>query len=223
MKLLNSKYCFSFDFDNDSINELVCENPSIYNELIIELYSGFDEKCSTFVLSQNSELIEFDKYCEIIFNPFQVNVNNKKNLEKLYVKLLKAIDENGLYMEKISIITNIIEFINKLSFLSNCNINFVEDIDFRSFFKITDVKLEGNDDNFVESLCNYMKVSNELQGEKIYIFINLKSFITLEQIKELYKNAIYNKFKIVLLENVDRKLIESEIKIIIDRDGCIIA
>lgn len=222
MKLLNNEYNFSFDFDMNLINELICESPNIYNELIVALYNACNNNYSSFVLSNNSEIMDFTRNCEIIFNPFQIDINNKKNIDKLYLELSNTINEHDLYIDKNTLISSIIKYINKLSLLSDYNINFIEDIDFKNILKIANVKLESNESNLVESLYDYMNITNKLQGERIYIFINLKTFITLEQVAKLYKSVIYNKFKIVLFENFDRKTIENEKKIIIDNDGCII-
>lgn len=222
MKLLNNEYNFSFDFDMNLINELICESPNIYNELIVALYNACNNNYSSFVLSNNSEIMDFTRNCEIIFNPFQIDINNKKNIDKLYLELSNTINEHDLYIDKNALISSIIKYINKLSLLSDYNINFIEDIDFKNILKIANVKLESNESNLVESLYDYMNITNKLQGERIYIFINLKTFITLEQVAKLYKSVIYNKFKIVLFENFDRKTIENEKKIIIDNDGCII-
>ena len=47
--------------------------------------------------------------------------------------------------------------------------------------------------------------------------MNLKQYLTKEEIKELYKYAIYNKISIMLIENNGYNVsLENEIKLLID-------
>ena len=49
---------------------------------------------------------------------------------------------------------------------------------------------------------------------------NLKSFVTIEEIKEIYKIAFYNKINILLIENYIYDKIEYEDVIVYDKDLC---
>ena len=53
------------------------------------------------------------------------------------------------------------------------------------------------------------------------VFINLKTFLSKEEVEELYKECFYRKINIILFENYDNNcIIENEKRIIIDSDLC---
>lgn len=218
--LVSNKYNYKINIDDDYINEIICENPIIYYDMISDLFRVDN---SHFVLSHNDELLEMEKYCEIIINPLELNINNKKNIDKLYHKIIECMNHNEFYIMKNELYLNIIEYINKISFECNYTLDYSDDIDLKGLLKLFNVCIEDNSVSIVEMVNNYLKVCNELQEKKVYIFVNLKSFLSTEQIYSLYKNALYNKFYLILFENYDRISLENEKKIIIDKDGCIIA
>ena len=219
MMLVNNKYNYKINIEDNSINEIICENPIIYYDMVSDL---LDADNSHFILSHKDEPMEFEKHCEIIFNPLELNINCKKNIDKLYLKLIDKMNFNELFILKNQLYLNVVEYINKISFECNYSLNYSDELELKGLLKLLNVSIEDENSCFVEKISNYIKICNELQGEKIYIFINLKSFLSIEQMNSLYKNALYNKYNIVLFENIDRISMSNERKIIIDKDGCII-
>ena len=222
MRLINHKYNFSFDFEDSLINTLVCESESAYNDIVTDLYNLEMNSSSNFILSFDKKQIDFKDNCEIIYNPFKIDINNKKNIEKLYYQLSKQMCTDNMFIEKNEIIANLCMYINKLSVVSEYGILYNDGIDDKSILRLVGVEIE-NDGGFVDKLINYMCVTNKLQGNKLYIFINLKSFVVLGDILKMYKDIEYNKLNILLIENMDRKIVNGENKIVIDKDSCIIA
>ena len=223
MKLLNNKYNICFDFSESNIFELVCEKPNIYNDLVCDLYNANNDLDSHFILLKDDNLIEFDKNCEIIFNPFCIDINNKRNIDKFYGLLVNKSNYDEFYLRKNELFLKIFEFVNEVSFNIDFPILYDEDTEVKNLFKAINLKIDMDTSNLLELLDSYIKITNRLQGEKIYILINLKSFLSLKEIKMFYESALYNKYKLILFENIDRSDVENERKIIIDNDGCIIA
>ena len=219
MMLVNNKYNYKINIDNDFVNVIVCENPIIYYDMIYDL---FNTDNSRFILSHKDERLEIEKHCDIIINPLELNINNKKNIEKLYLQLIEKMNYNEFFIMKNQLYLNILSYINKISFECNYSLNYADNIEAKGLLKLLDICIEDKSLNFFEKINNYLKICNELQGRKIYIFINLKSFLSIDQLNNLYKNIIYNKYNVILFENVDRISLVDEKKIIIDKDGCII-
>ena len=62
---------------------------------------------------------------------------------------------------------------------------------------------------------------NELLGYEIYFFINLENFLSNDELVEFSKFILYNKYRVVFLENFNRnKLFDNDNLIIIDSDLC---
>ena len=62
---------------------------------------------------------------------------------------------------------------------------------------------------------------NELLGYEIFFFINLENFLSDDELVEFSKFILYNKYRVVFLENFNRnKLFDDDNLIIIDNDLC---
>lgn len=62
---------------------------------------------------------------------------------------------------------------------------------------------------------------NELLGYEIFFFINLENFLSNDELVEFSKFILYNKYRVVFLENFNRnKLFDDDNLIIIDNDLC---
>ena len=71
------------------------------------------------------------------------------------------------------------------------------------------------------NLFEWVKILNEILGYEIFFFINLGSFLSNNELLEFSKFMLYNKYKVVFLENFSRnKLSDNDNIIIIDNDLC---
>ena len=62
---------------------------------------------------------------------------------------------------------------------------------------------------------------NELLGYEIFFFINLENFLSNDELVEFSKFILYNKYRVVFLENFNRnRLFDDDNLIIIDNDLC---
>lgn len=68
----------------------------------------------------------------------------------------------------------------------------------------------------------YIKISSELVAIKVFFFVNLRSYLTQDELNELYKMADYYKVSLILLESIERNERSREKRYIIDKDLCFI-
>ena len=80
--------------------------------------------------------------------------------------------------------------------------------------------MEGGKYSFSEKLAQYMKIMSELLGKKLLIFVNIRSYLENDQIRELMKNAVYNEISLLFIENTQRDFSKDEKYYIIDKDSC---
>ena len=80
--------------------------------------------------------------------------------------------------------------------------------------------MEGGKYSFSEKLAQYMKIMSELLGKKLLIFVNIRSYLENDQIRELMKNAVYNEISLLFIENIQRDFSKDEKYYIIDKDNC---
>ena len=87
---------------------------------------------------------------------------------------------------------------------------------------MAEVKIEVQVQSILERIIEYIKISSNLLKQNIFVFLNLKLFLTEQEIEELYKECFYRKVHLILIEAIyHTKKIEEKI-CIIDKDKCVI-
>ena len=82
------------------------------------------------------------------------------------------------------------------------------------------IKYEVLEENFLERLVRYMRIVERLLKKKLFVFVNLRSYLSNQQIDELIKEATYQEIQLLLIETCARDCIEGVTRYIIDKDGC---
>ena len=102
-------------------------------------------------------------------------------------------------------------------------VKYEEEWNILELLKAYGVELAEESDSLCEKLFNYIKLVSQVCGIRIIITVNIKQYLTEEQIYELYKLAMYGKIQLVLVEfNMFSKIFDCEEIYILDNDSCII-
>lgn len=67
-----------------------------------------------------------------------------------------------------------------------------------------------------------MTAVNKFKGERVFFFVNLRSYLTDRQTELLYKDMLLRKFKVICIENNEHMHLEYSKTLIIDKDMCVI-
>ena len=223
MKIAHSMLEKPIEFEENVVNVLVVENPKMFSTVISDFYKQIENnEEGSFVLSEDSKILSMQKCLNIILEPFTVDLNQKKVINKLYSKLKEKSVESEMYKETTELQSNIFTYIEKIS--DTVEYPLVYDssgIDFQDIFKMVDLKLESNHESLPEKLLDYMTAVHEFLGISYFITVNLKSFLTFEDLEELYKGIQYKKLNLFLLENKTQEKNSSVEKLyILDSDLC---
>lgn len=151
-----------------------------------------------------SDFLEFDLYNKKYSSDFQkyiVKNSEEKNIDKIVKEYSKVYDS----------ITNIVNLVDIPITIKN-------DFDFDSIIK--SFKFEVNfSDNLLNNLINLLEVKTNLSKEKIYIFINLKSYLNNEDLLEFYKYIYLKNINSIFIDTSKYADLNDYInKVIIDRD-----
>ena len=221
MKLVHPLLDKQILFDENIINVFVIENRKFLAEFIQEINNQINGFEGRFVLSDLGKELKVDKNIELIIDYFNIDLNNKKILTTLYKLMQEIALEEKFYIETIEIKNAILKYIYDIEEKIEFGIVNDEEFDITSIFKAVSVKLEIDELNFLEKLAEYIKLLNKIGKIKIFILINLKSFVSDEELSEIYKYIRYNKLNVLLIENIESyNSFEVERVHIIDNDLC---
>ena len=208
MKLVNSKYNLDIEFEENIID--------VIQNLILQLKG--DE--GDFVLSAEKN-VKFDKVVEFIANPFEIDFNNKKIATKLFEQLTAVASEcvekynfiNGKIVGTLDDICSKIEY---------SNVEYNLEYEWKSIFKLYNVRIGENYNSLYEKIEEYVKVLADILHIKLLIFLNIKEYLTEEEINNLQKICFYKKIFLLLIESEERFALDNEKTFIIDKDRCLI-
>ena len=102
MKLVHAPYQLKIDFHENKVQVLVLERAETFAELVGELFAQISGEEGQFLLADQKEM-DLDKCTEIVVNPFSFEINNRKNLNKLYQEM-HMISQEEYFLSKLSLI-----------------------------------------------------------------------------------------------------------------------
>ena len=206
----------------DAINctEWVIESPEYFSEYVMELAGQVEGKEGRFVLSDNEKEVDISKNVELIFNIFALDINERKLISKLYMELEKLTADERFYVKTQEMKQYLQEYLLQLEQETDYILDLADEIDFASLFKAFGIKYEVLEENFLERLVRYMRIVERLLKKKLFVFVNLRSYLSNQQIDELIKEATYQEIQLLLIETCARDCIEGVTRYIIDKDGC---
>lgn len=206
--------------DKIVFTEWIIESPELFAGYLQELY-GQCAKCEgKFVLSQGIKELDISKYVEIITDPFAVELNGRKFINKLYAELNELSKDEMMYTKTLQLTQHIQEYLLDLESNTNHILQFDNEMDVTGLLKIMDVKIEDSTEKFFERLVCYIKNVIEVLSIKVFVFINLRSYLTDNQMQELIQEITYQEVHALFIENQERTCLKGGIRYIIDKDGC---
>lgn len=208
---------FKIDFEDKSIFSLIIENKKLYRKVIEDLINNISIDDGNIILSKNNKLIVPEKEIFVFSDYFNFDVN--KFVLNKYYKELKNLSENEFFDETVEIKEALRNYVTKL-IENEYSIKLEEDLDISQILRAFGIKFQRNKDLLL-NLFEWIKILNELLGYEIFFFINLENFLSNDELVEFSKFILYNKYRVVFLENFNRnKLFDDDNLIIIDNDLC---
>ncbi|MDD3400358.1 MAG: type II-A CRISPR-associated protein Csn2 [Eubacteriales bacterium] len=207
------------EFNENKVSTLVIENQTCFYRLMMDLTMQAEGYEGDAVLSKDDCPIQFPKNAEIIqtFTPFTVN------RKSLLTKICAAIEKEGLnesnFLRTEELLAQIERYIDDLSFGLPCSITF-DKLNISSIIKSVGVVIEENEDEPIERIISYMELVSELESDKLFIFVNMRSYFADDKMNLFIKSATAHKHRIMLLDCNARAMLDGEQRWTVDEDWC---
>ena len=198
----------------------VIESPTMFAEYVQELCVQQAGGEGRFVLSENDKEVNIEKFVEIVINPFSVDINDKHILSRLYKELFKKAFGENMYLYTQKIISALNQYFAELEQQETYFLTVDKEIDMTAIFKVMGVKVESYADNYIQNISQYMKLIAELLSKRVVIFVNLGSYMEVDQIEEVIKEAAYNELAVLFIESSQKSFPKGVTQYIIDNDIC---
>lgn len=210
------------ELDESRIMSVVIENQIMFRNIITDIYEQIKGHDGIFVLSENFTPLDIRKNADLISTLIPFEVNQKEMINKLYTDLKnKAVDENS-YQQTQELFSAISKYLFELSAITDNELSFDFPDDISGILKMFNVRINDKDMALHEKLLEYMLAAEKLKGTKVFITVNLRSYITDEQTELLFKSVLLHKIHMICIENKEYPRLDTEKVIIIDKDMCLI-
>lgn len=189
------------EINEEKILSIEIENKSYFYRLVSNIYSIINSEVVediTFYDQNNNEL-NINNKIKIFVNFFNFEFDSKKYTNDINKYIINEMDENDktiLLKSYNKLIENFLKILNK----SELPLQILEEITIDNIIK--NLKLSINSKNsLLDNLLLLIELEKTLKTNNLLVFINLKQYLTNQELKELYKYAIYNGIKILLIDS----------------------
>ncbi len=200
--------------------EWVIESPRIFASVLQELNQQVQGEEGRFVLSADDKIIRLDKTAEIFWNPFSININDRKILNRLHAQLGESSVSEDMYLHTQTLVAALQAYMVKLEEQCPYMLRWNQEMEAEKLFKFMGVCLEDCSENFMENIEQFLRIAPDLLHTCLLILVNFSSYMTIEQKAALQKAAMYQEVSLLFLENKQRPFLNGERWYIIDEDGC---
>lgn len=223
MKLYHPIFLNPIEIKENEINVIVIENAKVFSSLIFQLKNQIEGLEGEFIFSSNNKMIDIPKNLDLIIDLFNVEINSKKIINKLYEHINKLSMSEQFYLKTVEVRNTVDLYIENLAYEFNQSICYNDEFDVKAILKMGEVKFYDDHKNIAERITNYIDIMREYCKINSFIFVNLKTFLSQEEIKDFYSYVTYNKINTILFENnIGEKREHIEKYTIIDDDLCLL-
>lgn len=211
---------FQIDITDPKFITLVIENKSFYWKFSKYLYDTFPEHLGYCSLFKNGEEQKIEDVSAYIYNPLDLNLNTKQNLNALYKILKKSyFSELSASVQQIQdLLTQVCKEI-RLDF--DAELTMESSIRIDDIFKIGGLQFSESDSSLLERFVRYISIIKELQNVSIIFINHLHDYFENVEIEQLLKETEYRGITLVNIETfIPQNKLENETFYIIDKDLC---
>ena len=224
MKLTHTELEKQLVFENGTAVEWIIESPASFSKYVRDLYEIMQDNEGKFTLSDEDEIIDFQKYAELIIDPFLLDFHNRQIQKKLYAELQNLAVSSEFYLQTQELKFQIQKYFVDLEYASGYDLEIADEIDLSAIFKVVGIQLDGgNEETLFERIAIYIKIMAELLKKKLVILVNSRSYLTSDQIDQIAELCMYSEVGLLLIENVQRDFSKKRNYCIIDCDECCIS
>lgn len=221
MKLIHMGYNLEISLEENRVTVISVENPNAYANILGDFWRQIHGEEGKIILSENGKIKNISKEMDCIFNPFSLDCNDKKIINKLYQEL-KEQANTMLVNESTVLNAAIVGYLDKLIMQVPYALEYNLEFDILNLLKIFGVKVEVSGSDLLERIVEYMQVLNRICGTRLYVFVGLKQYLTNRDLLQLYEFVFYEKIYLIIVEATCVEYIEGEKHWILDKDLCII-
>lgn len=207
------------DLSIEKVNTLVIENPAFFRELLQDMNAQIQGYTGKRVLSRDNEPVDFSRNAEIIDSFLSFEINRKPLITKLIARMEAAAVSESYYLRTAKLMGELEQYVLELSFDLPCNV-FCSKMSIGGVLRSAGLEISSDYDNDLERLLDYMELTRELDREKLFIIVNLRSYFTDAEVSAFLSTVISHEYQVLLVDSASREKLPNELRVTVDNDLC---
>lgn len=222
MNLIYQNFDFKIEFEENYFYSIVIENQDLFSEMISDIDFQLQGLNGKFVLSENYVPIEVRKNVELITQFIPFNLNRKDLTNKVYDSLVKQSMKEEMTEKTYNLFLTLTQYLQDLMQLYESELEISQAEDIMQILKMFNVRFSEEEKDLCEKLLDYMVAVERYKSKKLFVTVNLRSYISDEKASQFFKELLLRKISILCIESCERKKLPQEKRMIIDKDCCVI-
>lgn len=219
MKLVYTSLQSEIEIENGRFNSIIVENQNYYYQLVRDLKLQMDGKEGGWTLSNNDKPLVVSKNIEMFIDYFDINCNHKTIITKIINALEKTASDNEYIDDTLQLLADVERYIYNLSedyeIMIDC-----DKVTISQLLKAMGITVHIDSEELTEVLYTYMQIFRQFVGDRLFVFVNMRSYVSDIQFDEFIKTIINHGYQAIFLENKEYPTLENERRLIIDEDLC---
>lgn len=219
MKLAYSTLQNIIEIKGDTIHSIVVENPKYYYNMVKDFMDQMEGKEGGWTVSENDKPLAINKSVEVLFDFISINVNQKTLIAKIVNEMERIANKEENINGTMQLLSDIERFVLYLNEDFDLSIN-CDKLTISQLLKSIGISVSVETDDLIEILYSYMQLVRQFIGDKLFVFVNLRSFVSQKQFSDFAMTIIGHSYQVIFLENKEYDKIAKESRLIIDQDLC---
>ncbi len=207
------------NFDSRKVPTLTIESPDFFREFLRDIKAqigGFPGKT---VLSRENMPIGLSGNAELIDSFVSFEISRKTLLAKLISRLESIAVSEANYLHTASMMGELEQYIHELSFELPCDILCCK-MSIGSVLRAVGIEIPDDYTNDLERLLDYMELTRELERDKLFLLVNLRSWYSDEEVSKFLSSILTHEYHVLLVDSVSKARLFDEARVTIDADLC---
>ncbi len=202
-----------------AVSTLVIENPLFFRTLLEDMDEQISGGRGSAVISESNRMLSFDRHAEIIDSFLHFRLGRKPLLTKLINRLEATATNEENYLRTAELTSELEKYIMMLSQDLPCGV-YCSKMSFGGILRAVGIDIADDCDGDLERLLDYMELTRELDHERLFILVNLRSFYPDAEVEAFFASVLSHELLILPIDSVSRARLKNERRITVDDDLC---
>ena len=218
------KFCYpeinkTFDTSRSVVDTVIIENQHLLFSLIKDIKEQIEGNDGKAVLSQNDKILPISNNLECLseFIPFDLNKRVLVNKANALLEQIALQSDN--YESTMQLLSSIEAFLLNTSFEMPGDIAFSK-VNLTTLIKAVGLEFVDEYDSLAEKIIDYMELVREYERDKLFITVNLRSYIDDSEMDKFMKTVLQHQIHLIMIENREYERLPDEDRYIIDTGLC---